>query len=43
MSIRFEALPTETVRALQRGGPDAYGHPPNDASRRVTAFPAATA
>ena len=28
MSIRFAALPTETVRALQRGGPDAYGFTP---------------
>ncbi|RVC97696.1 DUF1203 domain-containing protein, partial [Mesorhizobium sp. M2A.F.Ca.ET.029.05.1.1] len=25
MSIKFKALPTEAVRALQRGGPDAYG------------------
>ncbi|TPO08779.1 DUF1203 domain-containing protein [Mesorhizobium sp. B1-1-5] len=25
MSIQFKALPTEAVRALQRGGPDAYG------------------
>jgi len=33
MPIRFEALPTETVRALQRGGPDAYGHAPE---RRVS-------
>ena len=33
MPIRFEALPTETVRALQRGGPDAYGHQPE---RRVS-------
>ncbi|TIP44169.1 MAG: DUF1203 domain-containing protein, partial [Mesorhizobium sp.] len=28
MSIKFKALPTEAVRALQRGGPDAYGHVP---------------
>lgn len=28
MSILFKALPTEAVRALQRGGPDAYGHGP---------------
>ncbi|OBQ96082.1 DUF1203 domain-containing protein [Mesorhizobium sp. AA23] len=28
MSIQFKALPTEAVRALQRGGPDAYGHTP---------------
>lgn len=28
MQITFEALPTEAVRALQRGGPDAYGHKP---------------
>ncbi|TIL30596.1 DUF1203 domain-containing protein [Mesorhizobium sp.] len=25
MTIQFKALPTEGVRALQRGGPDAYG------------------
>lgn len=25
MTIQFKALPTENVRALQRGGPDAYG------------------
>ena len=28
MSILFEALPTEAVRALQRGGSDAYGCTP---------------
>jgi len=28
MSIQFKALPTEAVRALQRGGPDAYGRTP---------------
>jgi hypothetical protein len=28
MSILFEALPTEAVRALQRGGSDAYGRTP---------------
>jgi hypothetical protein len=28
MQITFEALPTEAVRVLQRGGPDAYGHKP---------------
>jgi hypothetical protein len=28
MTIQFKALPTEPVRALQRGGPDAYGHTP---------------
>lgn len=28
MSIIFKALPTETVRALQQGGPDAYGNTP---------------
>lgn len=28
MSIQFKALPTEAVRALQRGGPDAYGRSP---------------
>jgi hypothetical protein len=33
MPIQFKALPTETVRALQRGGPDAYGNIPE---RRVS-------
>jgi hypothetical protein len=33
MPIRFEALPTKTVRALQRGGRDAYGHQPE---RRIS-------
>jgi len=28
MTIQFKALPTEHVTALQRGGPDAYGHTP---------------
>lgn len=28
MTIQFKALPTDDVRALQRGGPDAYGHKP---------------
>jgi len=28
MPVQFEALPTETVRALQRGGADAYGQMP---------------
>ncbi|TPL94903.1 DUF1203 domain-containing protein [Mesorhizobium sp. B2-3-12] len=28
MTIQFTALPTDDVRALQRGGPDAYGHTP---------------
>lgn len=28
MTVRFEGLTTETVRALQRGGPDAYGQVP---------------
>jgi hypothetical protein len=28
MSIQFKALPSEAVRALQRGGPDAYGLAP---------------
>lgn len=28
MSIQFKALPTEAVRALQRGGLDAYGRAP---------------
>ena len=26
--MRYTALPTKTVRALQAGGPDAYGQPP---------------
>lgn len=25
--MRYSALPTPIVRALQKGGPDAYGHP----------------
>ncbi len=33
MSIQFKALPTETVRALQQGGPDAYGNMPE---RRIS-------
>jgi len=33
MSILFKALPTEAVRALQRGGPDAYGRTPE---RRIS-------
>ncbi|TIW17929.1 MAG: DUF1203 domain-containing protein [Mesorhizobium sp.] len=33
MSIQFKALPTEAVRALQRGGADAYGHTPE---RRIS-------
>lgn len=28
MQIRFEAMPTEAARALQRGGPDANGQTP---------------
>lgn len=28
MLIKYVALPTDAVRALQRGGPDAYGMPP---------------
>lgn len=28
MLLRYVALPTEEVRALQRGGPDAYGMVP---------------
>ncbi len=28
MTIRFTALPTDQVRALQRGAPDAYGSAP---------------
>lgn len=28
MTIQFKALPTGDVRALQRGGPDAYGNTP---------------
>lgn len=33
MNIRFVPLPTQTVRTLQEGGPDAYGHLPE---RRVS-------
>ncbi|AZO08149.1 MULTISPECIES: DUF1203 domain-containing protein [unclassified Mesorhizobium] len=33
MSIQFKALPTEAVRSLQRGGPDAYGLAPE---RRIS-------
>ncbi|WP_296747076.1 DUF1203 domain-containing protein [Mesorhizobium sp.] len=33
MSIQFKALPTEAVRALQRGGPDSYGRAPE---RRIS-------
>ncbi|MGR3761001.1 DUF1203 domain-containing protein [Roseobacteraceae bacterium NS-SX3] len=29
--MKITALPTETVRALQAGGPDAYGQPPERA------------
>ncbi|MER8703020.1 DUF1203 domain-containing protein [Mesorhizobium sp. M1273] len=28
MTLKFKALPTNAVRALQRGGPDAYGLKP---------------
>lgn len=28
MTVKFLALPTDEVRALQNGGPDANGHPP---------------
>ncbi|MER9233587.1 DUF1203 domain-containing protein [Mesorhizobium sp. M0622] len=28
MTVKFKALPTDAVRALQRGGPDAYGLTP---------------
>lgn len=33
MTIRFAALPTDIVRALQNGGADAYGAPPE---RRIS-------
>ncbi|MDW6020207.1 DUF1203 domain-containing protein [Mesorhizobium sp. BAC0120] len=33
MTIRFTALPTQDVRALQLGGPDAYGFTPE---RRIS-------
>lgn len=33
MLVQFKALPTEAVRALQRGGPDAYGNIPE---RRIS-------
>jgi len=28
MPVVFHPLPTDEVRALQAGGPDAYGHAP---------------
>lgn len=28
MPIAFHPIPTDAVRSLQAGGPDAYGHPP---------------
>ena len=31
MGIQFKALPTQAVRSLQRGGPDAYGLTPEHA------------
>ena len=33
MTIQFKAMPTAEARALQRGGPDAYGFPPE---RRIS-------
>jgi hypothetical protein len=33
MTVQFKALPTEDVRALQRGAPDAYGRLPE---RRIS-------
>ncbi|MBZ9854531.1 DUF1203 domain-containing protein [Mesorhizobium sp. CA13] len=33
MTIQFKALPTQDVRALQRGGPDAYG---NTSERKIS-------
>ncbi|WP_054310996.1 DUF1203 domain-containing protein [Mesorhizobium sp. 1M-11] len=33
MTVLFKALPTATVKALQKGGPDAYGHIPE---RRIS-------
>lgn len=33
MTIRFEALPTEAVRAVQLGATDVYGNPPE---RRIS-------
>lgn len=33
MTVLFKALPTESVRALQKGEPDAYGHTPE---RRIS-------
>ena len=43
MLIRFQALPTDEVRRLQRGEPDAYGFTPERKIRTATAFPAAIA
>ena len=31
MNIRYQAIPTDTVRALQNGDPDAYGNVPERA------------
>ncbi len=39
MTIRFVAMETETARAYQRGGPDAYGHPPIRAVSDGSAIP----
>lgn len=39
MPIRFVALPTETVRALQAGAPDSYGLPPEHAVAEGAGYP----
>lgn len=39
MQIRFVALPTETVRALQQGAPDSYGLPPEHATADGPGYP----
>jgi len=38
-AIRFSALPCAVVRALQAGGPDAYGHPAERAIAEGTGNP----
>ena len=43
MLIRFQALPTEDVRRLQRGEPDAYGFTPERKISDGDGVPAAIA
>ncbi|WP_316012988.1 DUF1203 domain-containing protein [Roseobacter sp. HKCCA0434] len=39
MPIAFHPLPTEAVRAVQRGGPDFYGHSPERATSDGAGIP----